>query len=117
MTAQVHPGPLAGMDELTAALILQLQLRDCEEPSLRNMEIGVGDEESDAELAIRLSREEIERYSSIFRDHTLAEAVANGLDPDIDGALVLVEEQAGPVVDASLTEETAAGVETDLGKC
>jgi hypothetical protein len=54
------------------------------------------------------------RYSLMFRDHTLAKAVAHGLDSNANSALVLVDEQVCPADNCNLTEEAACDMGLSL---
>jgi hypothetical protein len=71
---------------------------------------GVGDEESDAELAIRPSKG-LEPYYLMPRTHTLSKGIYHGLGTGTNGTVVTVDRNVCAPFDSDPIQEPTADVE------
>lgn len=80
---------LEGVDNETAALILQLHLDDA--TNLERLETGEAQNNNDQDgiMAVRTARDDIQRLATVLADNTLANAVGTRLEPDDNGDLVV----------------------------
>jgi len=77
MAAIPHPGLLEDMDDATASLIFQLQLEDSDRLAATSKGEGPSGQLSDAEIALRLYKTELENTATLVQDHQFAST----LDP------------------------------------
>ena len=75
-------GSFEGMDEHTAALILQLQLADLEDVMSSGKGKGREDQASDQDIAISAYRQEVETRLSLLADRRMTESIAKAVQTD-----------------------------------
>lgn len=77
-------GNLEGMDDATAALLLQLQLEDIDEyiGNIREKGKSREGEVSDIELALQLEKEELQRNATILSDREMTKSIARAVVAD-----------------------------------
>ena len=93
-----------GIEEATAALIIQLQLEDSEElvATVERKGKGREDELSDIQLALQLFREDMQRYDTVIKDRQMTKSIAKACQTD------------GNIVSASRSEEQTSADDHEM---
>jgi hypothetical protein len=102
MAEFAQSGSLQTTDDLTAALLIQLQLEDTEKISSSIKGKGPEGELSDAELALRLYKQELELNASILSDRRMTRSIALAVQSD------------GNALAESMSQEQRAARDRDL---
>ena len=90
------------MDDLTAALVIELELEDAEIVSSSFKGKAHEGTLSDAELALELYKQELKRNASIFSDRRMARSIALAVQTD------------GNVLAESMSQEQSAARDRDM---
>jgi hypothetical protein len=90
------------MDDLTAALVIELELEDAETVSSSFKGKAHEGTLSDAELALELYKQELKRNASIFSDRRMARSIALAVQTD------------GNVLAESMSQEQSAARDRDM---
>ena len=105
---------LHGVDDATAALIIQLQCDDLEELQAADKGKGGDDEVPDAVLALQAFEEELQQARSLLADRAMGQSLTQAVITDAAAVTEHIAQEDGVARDHLLADRLSRGEATDV---